>query len=295
MRRRKFRRNGSKKFIIRRHRRINNLLKLALIPLLIATLALIAYILFFSDTFAVKKIHLVTDKLDCASPDDIKNESRLRGENIFLISSAKIEKKLTDRFLCIKSIRLDKQFPDGLQLTILARQPGIVLIIPETEATPSAQEVESTAAAYASSSAYLDFAKIVGSKSFLVDGEGMIYSDKIENISAPKLYIWRSDLELGKRLAEILLANILKIFEKLRGFGISATEAKLLLENTLIINSSPKIIIGLNRNVDNQVASLQLILEKAKIEETEMEFIDLRFEKPVVKYIPKKGEKNGKR
>ncbi|MBI4038755.1 hypothetical protein HY384_02235 [Candidatus Daviesbacteria bacterium] len=70
----------------------------------------------------------------------------------------------------------------------------------------------------------------------------------------------------------------------------------LLRDDFFLINpysNNPRIIFRLSNSLDVQLASLQLILGKAKIDGSRLEFIDLRFDKPVLKFTPK--ESNGKR
>ena len=63
------------------------------------------------------------------------------------------------------------------------------------------------------------------------------------------------------------------------------------MDNYLIVFpqvDNPKVFFRLDNEIDLQLASLQLILEKAKIDERILEFIDLRFDKPIVRFAPKK-------
>ena len=85
--------------------------------------------------------------------------------------------------------------------------------------------------------------------------------------------------------------QILRAVKKL-GFDSLTTQ---ILDNFFLIyptSLSPKVIFRLDQRIDVQIASLQLILEKAKMYSESLEFIDLRFDKPIVKFAPKK---NGER
>ena len=83
-----------------------------------------------------------------------------------------------------------------------------------------------------------------------------------------------------------MINNIIKIFDKTKSLGIEIKQAWL-RENILVTETIPKMIFKLD-NVDSQLASLQLILSEAKIESKELEIIDLRFDKPVIKFAPEK-------
>ncbi|KKS13713.1 MAG: hypothetical protein UU67_C0020G0034, partial [Candidatus Daviesbacteria bacterium GW2011_GWB1_41_5] len=57
---------------------------------------------------------------------------------------------------------------------------------------------------------------------------------------------------------------------------------------SLIIFAQYKVILSLQKDIPLQLASLQLITEKAKIDGRLIEVVDTRFNKPVVVYAPKK-------
>ncbi len=86
------------------------------------------------------------------------------------------------------------------------------------------------------------------------------------------------------------LNNALKILDKIKTFGVT-TKKSWVSGEFFIINPDimdPKIIFRLDSQIDIQLASLQLILTEAKIDLKELTFIDLRFDKPIVRFAPKK-------
>ena len=149
------------------------------------------------------------------------------------------------------------------------------------EATKSA-----SFSAQASSSAMLEEGAISGN--FVVDNEGVMYSANTDQINTPKIYISGTNLTIGEQLTSIFIQNALKILEKAKTFDIDVREARIDSENIFLVNGLPRMIFKLSSNIDIQLASLQLILQKAKIDDVKIEFIDLRFDKPVVKIAPKK-------
>lgn len=113
-------------------------------------------------------------------------------------------------------------------------------------------------------------------EAFLLDEEGAIFS----GTTSATLKIFLSEKNINFK-------NILAILNKIKIFGIEVGEVVVAGTN-LMINSTPKIVLDLNRDLSLQIASLQLILQQAKIDEEAAEFIDLRFDKPVVRFAPKK-------
>ncbi len=105
----------------------------------------------------------------------------------------------------------------------------------------------------------------------------------------PRIYFYDKNISLGNKLDKSL-KDSLKILDKIRTFGVNIKDTRVLNDLFLIYPQEgwPKIIFRMDDKVDIQLASLQLILEKTKIDNKELEFIDLRFDKPIVKFAPGK-------
>lgn len=215
-----------------------------------------AYLIFFSGFFIVKSVDLIGE-LSCVDNRQLLASIDIVGLNIFLTDSSRIEKTFKTNFSCVKSVKIIRKFPKTILVQVSRREPRANLyIIKDTsiEATSSAIE-----------------------ESFLLDEEGVIFSG-----TAPEM-----PMKIYSSRKNINFRNILAILNKIKVFGIEVMEA-VETENILLINSSPKIVFDLSKEIDAQTASLQLILAKAKIDEETAEFIDLRFDKPVVRFAPKK-------
>lgn len=235
---------------------------------------LVFYFFFNSAFFRVKNIILTTESPDCiGSDEEIKKDSEIMSQNIIFFNSKNVEKKLKNKFYCIKTIFFAKKFPSGLELTIVGRQAEAKLIqLPTYEATVSSN-LENIA---------------TPSAIFLVDGEGKVFSKGDLEGDLPIIFISKSDLNLGENLG-VFVINALKILDKIKSFGIDSKLSKITLDEFLVTGTDPKIIFKLTEQIDIQLASLQLILEQAKIDQSRLEFIDLRFDKPVVRFAPKKN------
>lgn len=129
--------------------------------------------------------------------------------------------------------------------------------------------------------------------------KGWFFSKNIGSLDIPKLYLYNSKISLGQELGASI-NNALKILSKTKTFGVDA-EKSWVIDNFLITDTTSKsrVIFKLNDKVDIQIASLQLILAEAKInhrtiptepgiDSNKLEFIDLRFDKPIVRFAPKK-------
>ncbi len=230
--------------------------------------------------FIIRQIEVKADQAGCVSLDQLKNTSSLLGKNLFVMDEKKVIKNLLEKFICVKEVNLVKILPNKVEMKVTGRAPAAILSSLKTKpasasslianiATPSAQDISDV---------------------FIVDSEGVIFSKDTGGINIPNIYLYDLSLSLGKKLKENFISNILKILDKVKLFGTVVKESWVSEDTFLIYSDTPpfKIVFRLDNKVDFQLASLQLILAEAKIYSRELEFIDLRFDKPVVKIAPKK-------
>lgn len=263
----------------------------------IIILILASFLVVRSNIFTITSVDVYVEKIACTDPNQVKDSAHLLGQNFLTLNSAKVESDLKKKFLCIRSIILSRDFPSRVKLAVFGREPVAILVaIDSQEASQSGvlerfSEIQATASAQAFPA--VEWGEEKGNR-FLIDAEGVIYSDNIEQINLseerPRIYISGLNLTLGK-LAESLIQNTLKILEKVKAFGVDIKEAKIYSKNILLINAMPKMIFKLDDKIDIQIASLQLILKVAKINHwtVPLEFIDLRFDKPILRFAPKKN------
>lgn len=229
---------------------------------------------FKSNKFTIKRIDIEAKNVSCADENQIKNSSGLLGQNFFLINSSKTENDLKKKFVCIKSAAVSKFLPDKIRLQISSREAFAVLAFLKNKeasfsATPSADEV---------------------SDYYMADNEGVVFGKGVRDLNIPQIFIYNYEISIGQKLTGEI-SNALRILDKIKTLGIQINKAWIREGNFIITSSSPasQIIFRLSNDVDIQLASLQLILDKAKIDVSSLEFIDLRFDKPVVKFAPKKS------
>ncbi|MBI2334917.1 FtsQ-type POTRA domain-containing protein [Candidatus Daviesbacteria bacterium] len=201
------------------------------------------YLIFFTKFFIVNSVEF-EGSLTCADRENLVSSAEVTGSNFFLIQNQAIEKKLKEKFSCIKSVEIINKFPNRIFLKVKNRTPQAKVLI-------------------------------AGQVDYLVDKEGVLFSGGDASL---KIYSDKKEKDFKK---------ILSVLERTKFFGIDITEASATAES-LLIQSMPQISFALDKDIEEQIASLQLILAKAKIDEETLEFIDLRFDKPVVRFAPKK-------
>jgi len=234
------------------------------IPLVFVVLIILILTVYRLNIFTIKKVDIESINVSCADQNQLKNSSGLLGQNFFMIDYLKTENILKKKFVCIKSVAVSKILPDKVRLEIQNRQALAVLASLKNEAsisaTPSAFDVREYE---------------------LIDNEGVIFGKASNNLNLPQIFVYNSKDNIQ---------SALKILEKLKTLGLEINESSL-VDKVFVINASsavPRISFLLDNNIDIQLASLQLILDKAKIDSGMLEFIDLRFDKPVIKFAPKK-------
>ncbi|MCL5784010.1 MAG: FtsQ-type POTRA domain-containing protein [Patescibacteria group bacterium] len=252
-----------------------------ILPIILILLVIVSvYFLIRSGLFSVKQVNIDVNGLECADANQLKNSAKIVNQNFFLLDSAKIEVSLKNKFFCIKSVMLSKQFPNKVKMQVLGRQPFAVLVDLKDKPASSSSLLENIATPSAGQI----------NNSYIVDNEGVVFDNDKDNLNIPKIYTYDSNMSLGKSLTDDPNINPLKILEKVKSLGIEIQESWLNDDYLQVLGDSKlQIIFALNDKIDIQLASLQLILAEAKINSRDLEFIDLRFDKPIVKFTPKKN------
>lgn len=217
--------------------------------------------------FSVKQIEAeVTD--GCVDAAQVENASGILGQNFFFLKTPKIAADLKKKFFCLKTVTVNKYFPDKAQLLVTARQPlAALFVLKEETASPSAKPEEA----------------------YLTDNEGMVFAKGKGDLNIPQVFVYNLKTSLGEKVTGAVL-NSLIILDKIKTLGFDV-EKSIISDNNFVIIAGlgkPQIIFHLEGDIDIQLVSLQLISDKAKIDLKELEFIDLRFDKPVVRFAPQK-------
>lgn len=248
-----------------------------ILPLLLLLIILSTFLIIRSDLFTIKAVDVQMDKIGCTDINQLKNSIQLLGQNIFLINSSKIKSDLKNNFLCIKDVQFSRNFPNKISLFVFGREPQVLLLgLKNKEATKSAS-LENIATPSARQQETIS--------NFVVDKEAIIFATDSKEYGIPKIYYHDQNLSLGQR-AEGFIFDSLKILEKVKTYSLDVKESEI-LDGVLLLYTKPKIIFKLSQDIDTQFASLQLILNQARIDEKELVFIDLRFDKPIIRLAPK--------
>jgi cell division septal protein FtsQ len=264
------------------------------VVLLISSAAV--YTLYYSDFFKIKEVIVNPSGISCTNEAEVKKFTNLLGKSILFIDQNWLNQKITERFNCVESISSKKYYPDKLSIDLTERQGNAIVRLIKfdnvpppklelREATPSSEaavkKVENT----------LDFEvnESSVSSSLLVDKVGFILlklesADEFGNL--PNIYLLGQEINFEKVIPNEFIPDVLTVLQKMTALQKKVQLTKI-VESDLYIKSEEKIVFSLTKDILRQLASLQLILQKAKIESKKVEIIDLRFDKPVVVYSPK--------
>ncbi len=241
-------------------------------------LALITVALAKIDLLKVKSVE--ASDLTCASASEIKKALNLEGLNIFQLPKDLYPR--VKKFLCLESINYQKEFPSKVKITTAERQ-AIARVVSYNKQP----DLDLKEASVSSQTALIDWSFPVSSESsyFAVDKQGLIFT-QTEDFDLPILMVPGIRVGLGEVISNPNLSKLPIILERLRsevGFNVIKLD-----QNNLLVNSSPAIVFNIERDELIQLGSLQLLLQKAKIDGREIKIVDLRFNKPIVVYGRKK-------
>lgn len=279
---------------------------LVVLSLILGFLALVIFLNFLT----VKKIKL-EQNLSCLS-EDLAKSMFLKNTSILFIDKKKITSNFQKKFLCLADLKISLKLPDTLILQARERKPVLIvekLVFPETfdqgETLIKTIDASFSATLEATKEATLiktlDFELNSSSSSGLlvVDDSGFAFLDDPKQVSLPKISGFFPELELGKKIDARIVKNSLEILAKLKDIQIDVISSKVSKGTYLLIlanyqkeadsQKNLKLAFLLTGNHLSELASLQLILQRNKIDLKSIESIDLRFDKPIVVYM------NGKR
>ncbi len=264
--------------------------------LFFGVIILIFLIKFINESLKVKNIKINVDKLTCVENDEITQRIKSQIKNTFFINSTQLEKDIKKKYYCVVLVNIKRSGLNKLEVEIKQRVPIAKVIKTESQNLDSLIAVaEATASSEAANLKYPDFSVTEASAgtSFAMDSQGMLFAKNIDDQNLQIIYDATDELTLGKVILEGKALEIIKLIERIKQIPMDINTVKV-EGDKLLIDTKPKLVFGLDRNLNTQFASLQLILLKAKMNSGEIsatspkskqiEIINLRFDKPVVRY-----------
>lgn len=258
------------------------------------------YFFYFSKTFNIKKI-IVNGHASCVNQNDITKDPKTLNQTLLLFNQGSYKVSFYKKYPCTTGLEIKKKFPNQIELTFVPKSPvGMIGVLNKSNLKNMNLDLkESTPSSQAASISTLDFDvdNLSVSGYFFTDTDGNLYEqttiDQANNL--PIFYSLRND-DSTRNIEKDFLYKILQIIDKLKSLEINPSVYKQ-DGSKLLVNSQPKIVFVLNKDIFRQIASLQVILQKAKMNLRSLpkgkvhriiDTVDLRFDKPIVVYSESK-------
>lgn len=252
-------------------------------------LTVILSILFVKrDNFKVSSIKVEIKNAGCADEKKILSVADIKNSLIVLIDDKGLEKRLKDKFSCIGKVDFQKKFPNSLTMKIYGKELVAELdVYKKNDPVPLEILVEATASTQAALPVSRPFLEGSQSAKFLVDIRGLVYPYNDQEKALPIIDIGGEEIEEGKVISNERISKVIEVVNWFNQLSYPINRI-MVVGASLGIESEQKVFISLKKDVLRQLASLQLIKQETKMSGRQIEVIDLRFEKPVVVYNPKK-------
>jgi cell division septal protein FtsQ len=235
---------------------------------------------------------LKLDEITCA--DELKVTQSLEKQQIkfYWLQSQEVERKLRQDFACINEAKIERKFPKAVLVELSGRKPVAVfrvtqkltpspLPIEAMEATPSTIEAKPSPSPSPSPQVIVTFGE-----TFLIDNKGVGYSKGFRE-DLPLVNYVATRFDIGDSIGAESISRLLQIVDFFQKQGQTPSMIEIDHEK-LTVKTTEEIVFSLSDGLERQGASLQLIWKQAKMNSKSVVKIDLRFDKPVVTYVPEK-------
>lgn len=223
--------------------------------LLVLVLAVGIVFIFKSKFFSLNVFNCSINSFPCKKESYLFEE--LRGKNIFLANTTKLAEKIESQILTIEEVRIKKQLPNKIKIEIIPRV-GVAVLTTDDKIW------------------------------FLIDKNGFIFKKtftKPEGLVIINTFSLETSFYLGQKINDQWLVKTLLLIKSLDKNFVSFKKIVVLSRDNISLFLHEAVIASFSaqKNISQQVDSLQFILRQSKIEGKLPAYIDLRFTKPVIK------------
>ncbi|KKP70268.1 hypothetical protein A2X44_00995 [candidate division CPR3 bacterium GWF2_35_18] len=226
---------------------------------LIALLTILCiYLLFRSDIFLARiitfeRIETGGNTSQLILQTDLEDESRYWSTfSLFTFPQDSETRRILDKLPALEEFRITKKFPQELKVVYKERKQ----------------------------------AAIVKAKngSFVLDQKGYVFALTNDQIKAPLFEDLETEWQIGRSINSEKVAFAISTVSRFNKLNLHPTNFLFSGENDLVVKTDTnlEIIFSSFKDVDLQIAVLDVVLKNAKIEGKTFEKIDLRFDRPVV-------------
>jgi len=228
--------------------------KTILLLLVLIFLSALGFWMFYTGSFfKVKTIFCQKGDYNCHK-NEILLFNQAIGQNIFLLKTKSLAETIYRNSPDYKEVLIKKKLPDQLMVTIIPRS------------------------AFALLEAGLE-------KKVVVDEGGYVLSDGDLADNLPRVLVRVLPVQ-GEKISDEKTLQALKLIKLVQGsfldFKIIDSSSK--MDFTLFLSQGLVATFSAQKDLITQVDSLQYILRHSRMEDSKIQAIDLRFQKPVLKF-----------
>lgn len=197
-----------------------------------------------------KNIELINNS-GCLSSENLSEKFNLKNFSLLLINSQQLAQKVKTDFPCAEGLKIDKIYPRTIKITL----PEIKIV-----------------------------AKIPDSQ-LAINNEGRVVNQISGKTNIPTVDFPRiKELQAGQLAEEPGALFVVNLAKALAKTDYAVQSIRLIDPNTAAAYARQDLVVLFtkNKDLDLQVNSLQQVLARAKIDESKISKIDLRFDKPVI-------------
>ncbi len=252
-------------------------------------------------------IEVTADEVSCGEPSAVRKMLENEKISFFWLKSQEIEKKVKQQYPCVNQILVERKFPFTVIVKLSGRHPEAVFrVIQKFIPTPvPMDDLEASASSQEAKPSLPPQVSVSYGETVLVDAKGVAF-EKGSRDGLPFIDIVTTKFDIGDTIGERVMHQVMQIWQLFSAQSTPLLSAEMEEDKmTMVIDKSssdPSVILSKDKNVslkedivfsltgdlDRQWASLQLIWKQAKINSKSVVKIDLRFDKPVVTYVPDK-------
>jgi len=214
------------------------------------------FLLLKGDFFKIDQVICYDKDNPCQTDLWLRVNGLVLGKNIILLSPQQVEEQIKDALPEVNQVEIEKKLLHKLVVHLTMRKAMAVI-----EANNNYYQVDEQGFILAKLDQPTDL-------TLIASGELSIAADNHQLESPPVL----ASLDF---LYQLLMRNM----------ATRRIEIVNSRELTVFLKTGPKAQISLEKSLEKQVGSLQLILDRAKMEGKQIQLIDLRFDKPVISYF----------
>jgi len=198
----------------------------------------------------VKNLEFINNS-GCLTEENFLEKMNIKNYSLFLIKNEELSQKVKNDYPCAEGLKVFKIYPSKLKITL-----------PESQAV----------------------AKIPDS-TLAIDNEGNVVNQIAEKTNLPTVDFPKiKELQVGQKIEDPGALFALSLAKALNKTDYAVQSVRLVDQDTAAAYARQDLValFSKNKDLDLQVNSLQQVLARAKIDESKISKIDLRFDKPVI-------------